>query len=121
VKEVAATTTLGLERYPFRAALHWIVVAAGVFFSVNREILATATHTGRKFRIFFPKSFRNVVTLKRNSCPRQRKRRDVPRNSRAIIWPSDNIVMQTTPVIDTSPFITFRDFDYAVTLGSFAL
>ena len=56
MKEVAATTTLRLERYPFCAALHWIVVAAGVFCSLNREILATATHPVRKCRIFLPKN-----------------------------------------------------------------
>jgi hypothetical protein len=35
MKEVAATTPLSLERYPFCAALHWIVVAARVFCSLK--------------------------------------------------------------------------------------
>jgi hypothetical protein len=60
---MAATTTLSPERYPFFVALHWIVVAAGVFCSLNREISATATRTAHKSRIFFPNNSDRADTM----------------------------------------------------------
>jgi hypothetical protein len=121
MKEVAATTPLSLERYPFCAALHWIVVAAGVFCSLNREISATATHTARKCRIFSPKHPDGAGTITRNSWPSQRKRQGEPRKSLTIIWTTDDIVMQTTPLIDDSPFVLVRAVDVTVTLRGLAL
>jgi hypothetical protein len=90
---MAATTTLSPERYPFCVALHWIVVAAGVFCSLNREISATATRTAHKSRIFFPNNSDRADTMTKNGRSSRRKRRRNPRDSLAFIWTNDYVVM----------------------------